>query len=552
MAADTMKLGLILSATDKMTRTVNRVVDRVNSKFKHLERGMTAVNKVSNKMFIAGGVAAAGIVKTIIAAEGAATAQARLDNAFKSMWGDSGAIKAASRAQGAFADSLSTQIGVEAKIIKLTQAKLATFQNVSSKVAIMSGVFERATRAAHDMEAGGYGTAADNAVMLGKALEDPLKMATALKRTGTFTDADVVTVQAIARTKGLAAAQDAVLKAIERQFKGSAEATANATDIMRTGVIRVTEAIGAVFLPSVDTAKGKVLSIIDPIVAWISENHKLIQTVAKISLGLIAVAAGIRIVTTTIKIIKAGMIAYNAVAIAASGIHTVLTGNLMLHSVAVKAAAAGQWLLNAAMYASPIGLIVAGIAGLVAGIVWAWKSFAKFRAVVKTVWETVKGFGGILKDYVIDRIKGIISGLGSMGKAIGLLFKGKFSEAFTEAKNGVRALSGYDAKLKAVTRAKDLATNVSGTYTTILAKENEVQKAKSTTVMQTTTAKTSNRTVHAGNNSTNLTYNLSITGGSAADKESFRKMLQDNKTALEQTLNEINNKNKRVSYQTIY
>jgi len=39
-------------------------------------------------------------------------------------------------------------------------------------------------------------------------------------------------------------------------------------------------------------------------------------------------------------------------------------------SAATKAAAAGQWLLNAAMSANPIGLVIAAIAALVAGLVW--------------------------------------------------------------------------------------------------------------------------------------------------------------------------------------
>jgi tape measure domain-containing protein len=55
---------------------------------------------------------------------------------------------------------------------------------------------------------------------------------------------------------------------------------------------------------------------------------------------------------------------------------------------AAKAAAAGQWLLNAAMSANPIGLVVAAIAVLVAGLVWfftqtklgqaIWANFTKF------------------------------------------------------------------------------------------------------------------------------------------------------------------------------
>jgi len=536
--ADTMKLGLILSATDKMSRVVNRVVDGVNNKLKGLERGMSAVNSVSNKMLVAGGVAAAGIYKSVLSAEEARTAQARLDNAFKAMWGSSGTIQAASQAQGAFAEKLALQIGVEDEIIKLTQAKLATFRNVSSQTAIMSGVFERATRAAHDMAAGGFGDAASNAVMLGKALEDPLKMATALKRTGTLTAQDVIDVQTIARTKGLAASQEAVLKAIERQFKGSAAATVKATDLMKVGIGEIVESIGGAFLPSVDGAKGKMTSLFEPTIAWINNNHKLIQTIAKVALGLIAAAVAMRVVTTAISIVKAGMIAYNLIALAASGIHTVLTGNLWLHTVATKAAAIGQWLLNAAMTANPIGLIVVGIAALIAGVVLAWKKFAGFRAVILTVWETMKGFGNILKTFVIDRIKGIIGGLGSMGKAISLLFKGNFSEAFDEAGKGVRALSGYDAVVKVVQQTKSLAASTPGTYRTTLAQEK---------------AKQSGRTSVAGN-STNVSYNpvINMTGGTAADKESFRKMLEDNKAALEQTITSINAKNQRVSYKPVY
>lgn len=39
-------------------------------------------------------------------------------------------------------------------------------------------------------------------------------------------------------------------------------------------------------------------------------------------------------------------------------------------TAATKVAAAGQWLLNAAMTANPIGLVIAGIVALVAGLVW--------------------------------------------------------------------------------------------------------------------------------------------------------------------------------------
>lgn len=61
---------------------------------------------------------------------------------------------------------------------------------------------------------------------------------------------------------------------------------------------------------------------------------------------------------------------------------------LVASSVATRAATAAQWLMNAAMTANPIGLIIAGIVLLVAGLVWfftqtelgqeIWANFTKF------------------------------------------------------------------------------------------------------------------------------------------------------------------------------
>jgi len=530
-----MKLGLILSATDKMSRVVSTAVDKSAAKFQRLNKSMESMNRLSNQMFVAGGVAAAGIFKVIAGSEKAREATARLDNAFKSMWGDTAYIASVVKEQDRLADVMEMQIGIEAEAIKLTQAKLVTFKNVSSQSAIMSGVFERATRAAHDMAAGGFGDAANNAVMLGKALEDPLRMATALKRTGTLTASDVVNVQAIARTKGLAAAQQAVLSAIERQFKGSAEATAKSTERLRLGIGQVADAIGDIFLPAIDQAANGSQNVFTKMVSWVRANNETIKTVAKVALGMLALAAAIRVVTFTISVVKMATIAYTAVMAFAKS-------SMILFKIQYYGLIAAQWLLNAAMTANPIGLIIAGIALLVAGVVLAWKKFAGFRAVILTVWETVKGFGNILKEYVLDRIKGIIGGLGSMGKAIGLLFEGKFKAAFNEAKTGVKALSGYDAAMKAATKTKALMGNVSTTYTNTLAKEREAQP-KSTQAMQS--VQTNNA---KSNSSVQYAPVIHIASGSAADKESFRKQLEENLAAFEQMMGRVNNKNQRLSY----
>ncbi|SCL15047.1 hypothetical protein [Micromonospora inyonensis] len=63
-------------------------------------------------------------------------------------------------------------------------------------------------------------------------------------------------------------------------------------------------------------------------------------------------------------------------------------------NVATKAWAAGQWLLNAAMSANPLGLVLIAIVALIAGIVLLWRNSETFRTIVtaafNAVWSAIK------------------------------------------------------------------------------------------------------------------------------------------------------------------
>lgn len=62
---------------------------------------------------------------------------------------------------------------------------------------------------------------------------------------------------------------------------------------------------------------------------------------------------------------------------------------LLATAVAEKAAAAGEWLLNIALDANPIGLVVIAIAALVAALVYAWTHFAWFRNIVMVTFQSI-------------------------------------------------------------------------------------------------------------------------------------------------------------------
>ena len=121
---------------------------------------------------------------------------------------------------------------------------------------------------------------------------------------------------------------------------------------------------------------------------------------------------------------------------------TAYAGVMGAVSLATQAWTAMQWLLNIALTANPIGLVVVGVAALTAGSVYLWHKFAGFRAFLVTAWDSFKKLGSIIKDYVVDRIHEMLEGLGKVGRALQLLLQGEFSEAWSTFKEGVSGVRG--------------------------------------------------------------------------------------------------------------
>ena len=109
------------------------------------------------------------------------------------------------------------------------------------------------------------------------------------------------------------------------------------------------------------------------------------------------------------------------------------------HTVAQKAAAAGakvwaatQWLLNAALTANPIGLVVLAIVALVAIFILAWKRSATFRAIVTGALNGVLAVARAVASFFTNTFAPWISGVWS-----------RFSSGAVSAKNGI--VSAFNA-----------------------------------------------------------------------------------------------------------
>lgn len=68
---------------------------------------------------------------------------------------------------------------------------------------------------------------------------------------------------------------------------------------------------------------------------------------------------------------------------------------------AVKIWTGYQWLLNVALTANPIGIVIVAIGALVGAIIYAWNTSEKFRGFIFGMNEVFKEFGAIIADYGI-------------------------------------------------------------------------------------------------------------------------------------------------------
>jgi hypothetical protein len=240
------------------------------------------------------------------------------------------------------------------------QSVLLTFPSVTKQTfgSASQAIFDMSTRLKTDLNS--------TAIQVGKALQDPIKGITALRRVGVnFNEAQTEMIKRMVAGGQAAKAQAFILKELQTEFGGSAAAAAKADVAFRFNKsweeikITVGELTTQLFkrlAPALEWISARFQSVVE----WIKRHNELMTAVIDI---LLPVAGAI----TTIVI-------------------------------ATKVWAAAQWLLNAAMTANPIGLLIVGITAAVSAIVYCYRHFATFRAVLLGVWGTIKEFGRIVGD----------------------------------------------------------------------------------------------------------------------------------------------------------
>jgi len=374
----------------------NRGLKKAMSEFKRLETTGQKTAFALKKAFVPataalGGLAVAG-AKMVAAGEQAATANARIEQIATSMGLFGNETEVVTNRLVDLANEQARLTGVNQNTIKESQALLLTFKDIASSADEVGGAFDRATQLTLDMASAGFGSVTDNAKQLGKALNDPIAGLTALRRSGIqFTEAQQDQIRTLVESGQTLEAQNLILKEIENQVGGTAEATANSTDKMKVAFSQASESIGMALLPAVEALLPLVIGLAD----WASQNTEI----------LIALAAVIGGLSAAIVVANFAMKAWAA---------------------AQAIATAAQWAFNVALSANPIGLIVIAVAALVAGLVILYNK-------VDWVRDMFKQF--------LKPLEKVMDGIGWLADKLGLVSK-EMDDNFTPSVDEARKQAG--------------------------------------------------------------------------------------------------------------
>lgn len=174
-----------------------------------------------------------------------------------------------------YARTVNLATGIDDEQVKAVQKKLLVFKSLRKTTDQLGGTFDRTTSAAIDLAAAGFGDMEQNAIKLGRMLENPTKNLNALNRAGiVFTDQEKRKIAALQESGKLFEAQEIVLGSVEDRVKGIAEASATPFEKLTAQFQQMGDTIGEAMLPYLETMN-------EEISAWLSspQGKKDLKTI---------------------------------------------------------------------------------------------------------------------------------------------------------------------------------------------------------------------------------------------------------------------------------
>ena len=178
----------------------------------------------------------------------------------------------------------------------------------------------------------------------------------------------------------------------------------------------------------------------------IVKANELVVSITEDDAKMAALKETIGVLTAAVVAVTAAVLSYKTTVAAATAITALHTAATTAMAAAHKAAAAGatglqvaQAALNTVLSANPIGLVVAALAALAAGLVTAYHTSETFRSAVDSAFSAIQKTASNVIGSVVDwinelvaRIKGAAAALGSLKNGLGAA-KDAYNEAYSNS-----------------------------------------------------------------------------------------------------------------------
>lgn len=175
-----------------------------------------------------------------------------------------GAARVTAKDVGDLATAISKKTGIDDEAIQSGENLLLTFTNVRNETGKGNDIFNQATKIMTDMSVALGTDAKGSAIQLGKALNDPVKGITALTRVGvSFTQQQKDQIKTLTASGDKLGAQKIILKELNKEFGGSAEATATNSKKLKVSMGNLAESIGGLLSPAFEKVSGWLTKFID-------------------------------------------------------------------------------------------------------------------------------------------------------------------------------------------------------------------------------------------------------------------------------------------------
>lgn len=324
---------------------------------------------------------------------------------------------------GDLATAISNKVGVDDEAIQSGANLLLTFKNIRNEQGKGNDIFNQSTQVMTDMAVAMGTDVKGGAIQLGKALNDPVKGISALSRVGvTFDESQKKTIKRMVESGNVMGAQRIILKELNSEFAVSAEAQATPAEKAAVAWGNLKETIGGAVLPVIDRLATLATERVIPAMS---------RFVAEVQNGTGAGGRFRDMVERTGRVLlNVGnfLLDHKEAVAAIAAVYVTVRAAMWAHTVVTKAAAAAttvwaaaQWLLNAALTANPIGIVVVALAALAAAAVVAYKKSETFRRIVDGAWSGIKTAASTSWDFIKRVFGWLKDGFGNIGDAAGAM-----------------------------------------------------------------------------------------------------------------------------------